>query len=143
MNNQTFTEFFCVKHKISHDDFVREVFNRSLYPHARLLKWLLIFYDPYYFDPDHELIASAGAIGRVRDFVNEAYQFNIHPANCGWLRRKLRLRVSTQRLRAIIRETLGYHTAHVGSVGENFTAVPFKRPMLAVDQRRTLAQVRI
>lgn len=130
MNNQTFTECFCGNQKIANEKFADEVLARSLYPHARLVKWLLIFYDPYYFASDYELILSIGELRRSRDFQIEADRFNEHPANCGWLRRKFLLRVSTRRLRGIIRETLGHHAAQTGQIEKGFSAVPFKKPAL-------------
>ena len=134
MNHPTFKVHFCVTHNVTSEEFDRIIFNRSLYPHARFLKWLLFFYDPAYFDADIELITSVGPLSRVRDFSSEADHYNIHLGNRGFLRRKFRLRVSTNRLRCIMKETLGHHrhTSPIAKREQGFSAVPFGKPILNV-----------
>ena len=140
MNHPTFKVHFCVTHNVTSEEFDRIVFNRSLYPHARFLKWLLFFYDPAYFDADIELITSVGQLNRMRDFASEADHYNIHLGNRGFLRRKWCLRISTSRLRSIMKETIGHHhhTAPRAKHEQGFSAVPFGKPILNVQPSRHL-----
>lgn len=106
MSNPTFAECYCVKHNIPPEEFARSIFNRALYRRALLVKWLLPLLHHGYFSADFDLIYGVERLRRMRDFATEAERFNEHPANRGFLRRTLCLRVSTTRLRALIRETL-------------------------------------
>ena len=129
MKNATFAECFCAKNNIPPEKYTRAVFNRVLYKRTHLLRWLLRLVDPNYFAADFDLILGVEQASRMSDFVLEAERFNNHPANHGWLRRTFCLRVSTNRLRALMRETLperSRHTRSRRSVSENVSAVPFE-----------------
>jgi len=106
MSDPTFAECFCARNNVPREKFVRAVFKRTLYRRAYLLRWLLPLMHPNYFAADFDLIYGVENLRRVRDFVLEAERFNAHPANHGWLRRTFCLRVSTSRLKALIRETM-------------------------------------
>ncbi len=106
MSNPTFAECFCAKRNIPREDYARAVFNCVLYRRTHLVKWLLPLVRPDYFSADFDLILGVEGLSRVRDFVVEVERFNSHLANHGWLRRTFCLRVSTSRLRELIRETL-------------------------------------
>lgn len=84
--------------------------------------------DPNYFAADFDLIYGVENLRRVRDFVTEAERFSGHPANRGWLRRAFCLRVSTSRLKALIRETLPAKARHTnpGLPMDTGTTVPFE-----------------
>ena len=106
MSTTTFAEAYCLRHNIPTEDFAKVVLARTLYPHARLLAPLLRELNPDHFAADLDLVRGAGQLRRVRDFSNEAAEFAYHPANRGDSRRLLRLRISTQRLRQLMQETL-------------------------------------
>ncbi|HEY8933206.1 MAG TPA: hypothetical protein VIM44_07845 [Rariglobus sp.] len=106
MSNPTFAEIYCLKHNLPPEAFARSIFNRALYRRTLLVKWLLPLLHHGYFSADFDLIYGVERLRRMRDFATEAERFNEHPANRGFLRRTLGLRVSTTRLRALIRETL-------------------------------------
>lgn len=106
MSTNTFAEAYCLQHGIPSDRFAQVVLARTLYPHARLLAPLLRELDADHFAADLDLVRGAGQLRRVRDFSNEAAEFAYHPANRGDLRRLLRLRISTQRLRHLMQKTL-------------------------------------
>lgn len=112
MSNPTFAECYCLKHNIPPEEFARTIFNRALYRRALIIKWLLPLLHRGYFAADFDLIYGVERLRRMRDFATEAERFNEHPANRGFLRRTLCLRVSTNRLRALIRETLPRSAAH-------------------------------
>jgi len=62
---------------------------------------------PDYFAPDLRLIRYVGRLRRAEDLRYEEIGFDQDRANRGLLRRTLRLRVSTRRLRRIVERTLG------------------------------------
>jgi hypothetical protein len=129
MKNATFAECFCAKYNIPPENYTRAVFNRALYKRTHLFRWLLRVVDLHYFAADYDLILGVAQACRMSDFVAEAERFNNHPANHGWLRRTFCLRVSTNRLKALMRETLPQKVRHVRSrstVRENTSATPFE-----------------
>jgi hypothetical protein len=119
---------FCEQNQIPRDRYARAVFERVLYRRTRAVRWLLTVMRPGYFAADFDLIYSVEGLRRMRDFAPEGDRFNEHPANRGWLRRTLRLRVSTNRLRALIRETLprAADNAGPGVPARGRTAGPFE-----------------
>lgn len=131
MSNPTFAECYCVKHNIPPEEFARTIFNRALYRRALLVKWLLPLLHHGYFSADYDLIYGVERLRRMRDFATEAERFNEHPANRGFLRRTLCLRVSTNRLRALIRETLprSAGSTHIGQSAKTESATPFQMTM--------------
>ncbi len=60
----------------------------------------------YHFAADYDFINNIGQLTRYRDFDLYMQGFSRHPQNCGFLRRGLRLRVSSHRLRFIIRDLI-------------------------------------
>lgn len=128
MNSPTFADCFCAKNNIPREEFARSVFNRSLYRRTHFIKWLLPLIDHNYFAADFDLIYSVESLKRKRDFTLESQRFNEHPANRGWLRRTFCLRVSTARLKRLVRETMPRSSEVVesGSSEEHDgTVVPF------------------
>ena len=128
MSNLTFAECYCLKHNLPPEQFARTIFNRSLYRRTHLVKWLLPLLHQGYFAADFDLIYGVERLRRVRDFSTEAERFNEHPANGGFLRRTLCLRVSTNRLRALIRETLPRTSGstHAGLPAKESSSTPFE-----------------
>lgn len=129
MSSLTFGECFCQKNNIPPEQFARAVMCRVLYRRTLAVRWLLPLLSRNYFSADFDLIYGVERLRRLRDFAAEAERFNEHPANRGWLRRTLRLRVSTTRLRSLIRETLprgagGSRSGLLPGAGES--ATPFE-----------------
>ena len=106
MSCHTFAEFYCARHGLRSEDYAPAVFRHALYPHARPFAAIVRYYFPDYFAADLDLVQAVGRLRKARDFSGEADAFAHHPANCGGLRRMLRLRVSARRLRALVRATL-------------------------------------
>jgi hypothetical protein len=129
MSNPTFAECFCAKNNIPREEFARMVFNRALYPRTHLVKWLLPLFGRQYFAADFDLIYSVASLTRLRDFDIEVDRFNEHPGNHGWLRRTICLRVSTGRLKKLMRQTIprSIESAASGVVDDDQdnTLVPF------------------
>jgi len=126
MSSPTFSERFCAQNGIEPEEFARMVFKRALYRRAWPFAGLLRFLSPNYFAADFDLIYGVAQLRRMREFMTEAERFNEHPANRGWLHRRLRLRVSTNRLKQLIKETLAVPPTEKGAGGG--TAVPFEPP---------------
>ncbi len=112
MNTPTFAESFCAKNNLTKEEFTRAVFSRALYRRTHLFKWLLPILHANYFAADFDLILGVADLRRNRDFALECERFNNHPANHGWLRRTFCLRVSTHRLKALIRDSLPQKHRH-------------------------------
>jgi hypothetical protein len=141
MSNPTFAECFCAKHNIPPEEFARMVFNRVLYPRTHLVKWLLPLFSRQYFAADFDLIYSVASLTRRRDFDIEVDRFNEHPGNHGWLRRTFCLRVSTARLKKLMRQTMPRSSDSAATGGgddPDDTVVPFDfkgREQTAADAR--------
>ncbi|MEI6861501.1 MAG: hypothetical protein WCL04_04535 [Verrucomicrobiota bacterium] len=130
MASPTFAEAWCAKHGIAPADFAAAVLPRVLHLPARLVMPLCRFFNANHFAADMDLVRAAGALRRVRDLADEITDFTHHPANTGFLRRVLRLRVSTHRLRALMRATLPPH-GDGGSRPPTGSAAPFETPPTA------------
>lgn len=89
----------CARFGVATERYLEFALRRTLYPHARLLRPLLRAWDADFFAPDREFLAAVGRLSRWRDFAGEVKDFHCHPANSGFLRRRLRLRVSVGRTR--------------------------------------------
>ncbi len=98
----TLAERFCQRHNLPLARFESAVFSRSLYPHARLLRYLVVFFYPRFFEIDRELIRGVGTLSSSRDFRIEELTFHDHPQNGRFLRRVLHLRVSTRRVQNMV-----------------------------------------
>lgn len=105
----TFADAYCSSHRVRPEDYEHIVFLRTLHPVARIFRGTLGLI-PRYFAADHSFIRSVGALTRRRDFGLEELDYVHDPANRGFLRRKLRLRVSARRLYALVRAELPHDT---------------------------------
>lgn len=143
MNTQTFAEAYCLKHGITSDRFTQVVLARTLYPHARLLAPLLREFNPDHFAADLDLVRGVGQLRRVRDFSHEAAEFAYHPANRGDMRRLLRLRISTKRLKHLMQQTLHGQAAPVRSDPDNEPRLlpPAERQLSALSETSRHHQV--
>jgi hypothetical protein len=106
MRDQSFAELYCVQNKIEPARYEREVLFRSLYPHGRLVSWLVMLIKPEFFAADFDFVRSVGALRRYRDFEYEAKEYAHHPGNRGFWRERCYMRVSTRAMRRMVRETL-------------------------------------
>lgn len=102
-----FEQKFCARYRVAPERCREIVLRRTLYPHARLLRRLILLFAPEFFAADYDFIAGVGRLRRRRDFKIEVWDFLYNPANRGPLRRTLRLRVSVQRTQALLESLLG------------------------------------
>jgi hypothetical protein len=101
----TFAEKYCAKNGIHPADYEAAVLRQALRPAARILRPFLNL-NPNYFAADREFVRAVGRISRLDDFHAESLDFTDHPDGRGFCHRTLGWRVSRERLRRIVRETL-------------------------------------
>lgn len=99
-----FADLYCRQQGIAPADFDRHVFHRVIYPHAKPLTWLLWLVRHDYFRADWAFIADVGRLSCYEDFFNTAMDFSQDHCNGWYVRRVLRLRVSTERTRRLVRD---------------------------------------
>jgi hypothetical protein len=100
----TFQETFCAQYGVPRDLYAPTVLRLTLYPHAR---WLADVTDCAFLIPDRSFVSAVGRLTRWRDFAAEVQAFQVAAANRPFMRRGLRLRVSTRRMRALFSEVMG------------------------------------
>lgn len=98
----SFAELFCARHHLSPEQFEEEVIARSIHFHATLLWRVINWVHPDYFTADRQFIRALADVTSLRDFRVESSAFTHHPANRGFMRRMLKIRVSSGRLRRLI-----------------------------------------
>lgn len=94
----TVAERYCANRHVPAYRFARHVLRRSLPWQAQVL-YPLLRAIPGFFDPDLEFIRNVGRARTLRHFAVDAADFKLHPDNAHPLRRWLKLRVSSRKLR--------------------------------------------
>lgn len=120
-----FATRYCAQHGVRPEDYETVVVQRALYGHARLLAPLVRMVWPDYFTADEEFVQNVGRLTRMRDFIHESEEFVHHPANHGFWRSVLYVRVSARKLRRIVRETIRPEAAGETDRGEVVSGAPF------------------
>ena len=103
---KSFQELFCEAQRCTEGEFARKVFWRALYPHAWPLVPLLGGFRSDYFVADRELLTGAGRATTMDQLRTEIVDYVMDANNRGWLRQRVRVRVSTTRLRRLARQYL-------------------------------------
>ncbi len=101
----TFADYFCAQHQIPLEQYESEVFKRVLYRRVRPFVWFFVMVNRNHFTADHDLIKAVAHLTRLRAFAVEAERFRDHPYNRGILRWRFCMRISTTRLRTLIKTT--------------------------------------
>lgn len=101
----TFAEKYCAKHGVYRADYEAVVLRKALRPTARILRVFLEL-NPNYFAADRDFVRGVGRISQLDEFYAESLDFAHHPGGRGFCHRTLGWRVSRERLRRIVRETL-------------------------------------
>ena len=91
---------------VSSERYLETALRRTLYPHAHWLRPLIAVVAPDFFSADRDFLHGVGQLWRRRDFSIEVQNFHHHPANRGFLRRVLRLRVSAGRVQTLVNTLL-------------------------------------
>lgn len=118
------------------------VLQRTLPPHFRPWFSVVLTFAPGYFTPDFGFIVAVGRGEVYADFDLAAREFAAHPANRGFLRRQLRLRVSTRRMRRLLREIYvqKFRVLPSAEETESFPPFPARRETLPSAHSLTTAQ---
>lgn len=95
-----FRELYCERNGIAAQHFERLLLRRGLHLRARLVYWLLARFANYR-EADLDFVRSVGSSTTQSGFDNAAFYFHSHPHNRWFLRRVLRLRVSSRRVKAV------------------------------------------
>lgn len=104
MKSVRFIDLYCQQQGIAVGDFGAHLFQRALYPQARPLAGLLGLMRRDYFQADRFFIEDVARLERYEDFHVVGVEYSQHHSNGWFLRRSLRLRVSAERMRRIVRE---------------------------------------
>lgn len=136
MNDKTFATRYCAQNGLSVADYEAAVLRAGLYPHARFIAPVVRFIWPDHFAADLDFVQKIGRLSRMRDFFHEAEEFVHHPANRGFWRTVMHVRVSARALRRVVRTTLHVSGAQTETepdllvTGSPFVAVerPVERP---------------
>jgi len=115
-----FQSRYCKVHGVMPENYANEVLKRAFYPHARWALFFLRELSPYFLQADYDFIFDVGRITRFRHFEPAVEAYFDHPMNKNNpLRRRLLLRISTARLRRLVREVLLKEQGgqNAGSVG--------------------------
>jgi len=104
--DKCFSVNFCSVKGIKPDKYEQAAFNEALYFHAKLLIGLFSILWPGYCTADYEFIRNVGKLKRYRDFSHEAEEYAHHPSNQGFWRKVMNVRVSSKKLRNLVKTTL-------------------------------------
>jgi hypothetical protein len=104
-----FRQVYCTQNAITEADYAEHLLHRVLPPHARIFRAISLFtlQNRNYFRADFDFINDIGCLRNYRDYNQSVDEFVVHPWNKRTLLRGLlRMRVSTSRVRQIVREQL-------------------------------------
>jgi hypothetical protein len=99
---RSFLMIYCRAQGVFPADFPTEVLLKTLYPHARPLFGLLTQLNPDFFRPDYEFIEDVSCMQNHRDLSHAVENYVTNPANKGFIRRRLRLRISVRRMLRLV-----------------------------------------
>ena len=104
----TFLERYCQHHQITPERYMLHLLHRSLHAPLRFVwpLWPSAFTD--YLEPDIACVHATGKLTRRRELESELVEYSYHPRNRTFWRRILKQRLSTRRIRRILRELPDY-----------------------------------
>lgn len=124
MTEKTFAELYCEQNGLKPEQYEAVVLSRSLYLHARVLAPLVRALWSDHFAADIDFVRNVARLRRFREFAFESEEFAHHPANRGFWRLTVNLRVSSRALRRLVRATLHPELGPQPET-ETHTAMPF------------------
>lgn len=86
----------------SPEAFSQALLRECLYPHARLLRGLLLYFEPKLFSADIDLVHALASLTRRSQLNDCLYEHSHHPHNRGAARKTFRLRLSVGKLQRIL-----------------------------------------
>jgi hypothetical protein len=102
----TFKQRFLEKTGGHPDDFIRDVLRLTLPLHARLLLPLARILEQSVLAADYDLISDLAQLTSRREFSDSVGVRRFHPANRGFLRKVIRVRVSIARLHRLVYDVM-------------------------------------
>jgi hypothetical protein len=123
MKGRTLAEIYGERAGLPPAELNHVLFIRTLYPHARLVAGLVRWLKPHHFLADHEFCEDVGHLRNLEDFSLVLGSYIEHPANRGFFRRRLRIRISARRMLQIVRTVFapnGRVTAPPAAPGNTF-----------------------
>lgn len=102
----TFKQRFIEKTGGNAEHFTRDVLWRTLPIHARILLPFARIFDPSVLAADYDLIADIAQLSSRREFSDSVGVRRFHPANHGFLRKVVRVRVSIARLHRLVYDVM-------------------------------------
>lgn len=109
LTSSDFRQVYCTQNAITEAEYAEHLLHRVLPPHARIFRAISLFtlQNRNHFRADFDFINDVGCLRNYRDYNQSVDEFVVHPWNKRTLLRGLlRLRVSTSRVRQIVREQL-------------------------------------
>ncbi|MCS6244268.1 MAG: hypothetical protein H2172_10480 [Opitutus sp.] len=104
-----FRQIYCSHNGINEADYVEHLLQKALPLHARVFRKfpLVTLLNKNFFRPDFDFVNDIGCLRHYSDYSQSVDEFHVDPWNKRTLLRGLlRLRVSTNRVRQIVREQL-------------------------------------
>ena len=103
----TFREAFCKYYECAPEEFVVRATRKALHRRARLLKPLILFFNPEHFKPDFEFLERLGAARNWQQVHAAIGAFESNNRLSGGLaRNRFKLRASGRRASALITRVL-------------------------------------
>ncbi len=97
-SHESFAEKYCRHFSVPPERFADDLLRRTLYPHARWLRFLL---SEELLAADRAFVSSVGRLSSRRDFTGEAAEFQRDPRNARFARYRARFRISVRRMRGL------------------------------------------
>ena len=127
---RTFAEQFCERYQVSPENFVSAMFWHCLYRRAWIFVPVFRLFSRSYFTPDYELIRAIGRLRSTSEFGDELIHFYTRPGGNGFVRRRLKVRLSARRVSHLVYELLP-NAARQRAHGHGGTRPPVVTPKLA------------
>ena len=106
--NVNFRDACCRYFDCERDEWESYVFRECLYGHARLLWWLFRWMNPSAVESDYEFLRFIGGSTESKSIMNEAAGYHYeNRMRRGYLRNKLKMRLSGERLIQLSIEVFG------------------------------------
>lgn len=102
MEPPTFFDLYCQRTGVARSEFVTDLLDRTIYPHARPFVRLLQAANPDFFLPDHGFIEDVSLMRRPAQFALAVRRFLTDARNETFLRDRLRLRISVRRMVTVV-----------------------------------------
>lgn len=96
--HESFAEKYSRHFNVPPERVADDLLRRSLYPHARWLRFLL---SEELLAADRAFVSSVGRLSRRRDFAGEAAEFQRDPRNARFIRYRARFRISVRRMKRL------------------------------------------